>query len=36
MCGSVHLSASAAAARNIGPPRAGVIGGCEVPGTDVG
>lgn len=36
MCGSVHLSAGAAAARNIGPPRAGVTGGCEVPGTAVG
>lgn len=36
MCGSVHLSAGAVAARNIGPPRAGVTGGCEVPGMAVG
>lgn len=34
MCGGVHLSAGAAAARNIGPPRAGV--GCEVPDAAVG
>lgn len=36
MCGSVHLSAGAVAPRNIGPPRAGVKGGCEVPGMAVG
>lgn len=36
MCESVHLSAGAAAARNIGPPRAGVMVGCEVPDAAVG
>lgn len=36
VCGGVHLSAGAAEARDLGSPRDGVAGGCELPGLHAG
>lgn len=35
-CVGVHLSAGAAEARDLGSPRDGVAGSCELPGLDAG